>query len=204
MKTESRAFFFFLFSTVLFVLCFRCGWRCGFKFSVTVGRMHCACQDQHLGKCQVGIDWKGEESSVTTLLLDRLLWRAVLVDIKPAGPDIPLTSAWIRSNLTNLRLEFNLCSPRLVVRYNVPSIQQLLTRQISSPWSEHGREAVQVLLLLSLTVPVVLADRCLGWVQVFLAVLKKKEGHKLIILLLLLLGFVFCFFFVIVFLPPTV
>lgn len=164
-KTESRAFFSFLFFffTVLFVLCF----RCGFKFSVAVGRMHCACQDEHLGKwgvarmqemgkrkCQVGIDLKWEESALTTLL-DRLFLRGVLLDLKPAGPDIPQTSAWIRSNLTKLHLQSNLCSLPLVVCYNMPSIQQLLARQINSPWSEHRREAVQVILLLSLTVPVV-------------------------------------------------
>lgn len=40
----------------------------------------------------------------------------------------------------------------------------------------------KVILLLSLTVPVVKADRdVVGWVRVFLAV-SKKEGHKLIIL----------------------
>lgn len=45
----------------------------------------------------------------------------------------------------------------------------------------------KVILLLSLTVPVVKADRdVVGWVRVFLAV-SKKEGHKLIILVFFLL-----------------
>lgn len=49
-----------------------------------------------------------------------------------------------------------------------------------------------IILLLSLTVPVVKADRdVVGWVRVFLAV--SKEGHKLIIL-----GFCCCCCFVVV------